>query len=297
MNALLKSTKVQSWIVLRSWEFKLTYLIVMFYACFAFLSVMSEGAGKDLISIKDANDSICYDSSSPYWILFAPLYPFLVILPCGASFIKDYRNGILSVYLPRSSRRIYYISKVISAFLCGGLAFLIPMLCNLLLCNIFLPHSHNLWIGGYRTEYSANLLLGNVDMYPVKYPRLPFLKLYLTSPFLYNLWYLVLFSLFSGLLGAGIVSFSFLMKKSKILLFVPVLAAMRILNTLDTALRNQAMNHGAVYTNLNLLDYITYRLYPKGGDPAFMVGVVAFLLLFIVFAIEVAVRSDLRDLQ
>ena len=90
-------------------EFKVAAVIALFYSCFAFAFTLTEFSGIDISKIKDANQLVCFSQSNRLWFFFSLLYPFLLVLPFSTSYIDDYKNQLLPVYISRTSRTIYYV--------------------------------------------------------------------------------------------------------------------------------------------------------------------------------------------
>ena len=87
-------------------EFKVAAVIALFYSCFAFAFTLTEFSGIDISKIKDANQLVCFSQSNRLWFFFSLLYPFLLVLPFSTSYIDDYKNQLLPVYISRTSRTI-----------------------------------------------------------------------------------------------------------------------------------------------------------------------------------------------
>jgi ABC-type transport system involved in multi-copper enzyme maturation permease subunit len=277
-------------------EYRFSILAVLVYSCFSFVYVLMEFWGMDISVIKDANQSVGYSQLHRLWFFFSMVYPFLIVLPFSTSYLDDYQNRLLPVYLSRSSRQAYYLSKLLASFLGTSMVIAIPFLLNLLLCNLFLPHNHNTWFGEYQMGNFYRQLLGTNLLYTTSDTELPFLKLYLYSPFLYNLLYLFFFSLFSGLLGALVLGFSFWWKKHKIALFVPVFLVMQLLQVYDAWSLSDAIENGSRYRNFNILDYVVPSV-SKGRAPSFLLVVLVVMAAVLVCSVIYALKEDLRSIQ
>lgn len=293
---LLLSMKTQISIMLKRKEYKVAFLLVLAYACLNFVYVLTEFRGMDLSVIKDANQSVCYSDLNRLWFFFSYLYPFLVVLPFSTSYIDDERNQILPIYLSRSSRKDYYLSKLLACFIGTATVIGIPFLFNLLICNIFLPHNHNVWIGEYQLNNFYRSLLGINIAYETSYPEISFWKLFLYCPFLYNLWYLVLLSLFSGLLGTFVLSLSFWLKKNKIILFLPIYVIMQVSQIYDGRRLSDAIQNGSRYTNFSIMEYIVPSI-TVGKSPFFILTVLVGFIFVIVCSTTYAIKEDLRSIQ
>ncbi len=231
------------------------------FACISFCLCLSDCRGTDLALIKDANQMVCFSQVNRLWLFFYYIYPFLAVLPAAASYIDDFENGLLPAYLSRTSRKDYYVSKVAACFIGTALVMFVPFLINLLFCNLFFPHNANTWYGEYQMGNYYRQLLGMNLLYRTDHTVTPLLRLLLFCPFLYNLVFLLFFSAFTGLLGALIMSVSFMFRIKRILLFIPLFLLFRAADTFDVCIFNAALSGNAVYKNYKIMDYITPNLF------------------------------------
>ncbi len=296
---LTASLCTQLKIMLKRKEFKCAMLIMLAYACAAFLFVLKGYWGMDISLIKDANQAVCFSRQSNLWSFFSYMYPFLVVLPFSTAYIDDYNNQFLPVYFSRSSRRSYYISKLLAGFIGTALVIAIPCFINLILCNIFLPHNDNTWLGEYQMENFYRQLLGTNLLYdrtPLAHAEMPFLKIYLLSPFLYNVVFLIIFSVFSGFLGAFILSLSFGFKKYKIVLFIPLFVLLELSRVFDGHMLSSAMEKGIFYSNYNILDYVVPTFF-KGQNFLFFGGVILVMAGIIICFTVYGIKNDIKSIQ
>lgn len=280
----------------RQREFKVAFLITLLYACLSFVYALDMTAGQELYSIKDASQYLCFGGYFPLWHYFQSIYPFLVVLPFATSYVEDKRNDLLPLYFARTSRSVYFSSKLVACFIGTAAVIFLPFLFNMVLCNLFFPHNNNTWIGEYQMLNFQGNVLGTNLMYKTPYRELAFARLFLNNRLLYSFIYLVAISLFSGLLGMAILGLSFVFSKSKILLFIPLFAVQHIFQTYDTKALNNAISNGDTYTNLNILEYFIPG-FSKGQSPIFLVVVLGFLALFVLISFLFSQREDIRSLQ
>ena len=258
------SMKVQLQVMVKRREFQFGFLVMILYACAAFVYSLSGANDRlgpltldmDIYNFTGANEQVAYTEYHRLWNMFAMLYPILIVLPFATSYVDDYKHQLLPVYLSRAGRRSYYGSKLLTAFVGTFLTVAIPFLLNLLLCNLFLPHNHNTYLGGYQCVNYYTYLLGTGMSYEAASKELAFLELYLAHPFLYNLWHLLLFSLLSGLLGSLVMSLSFLFRKWKIVLFAPLFILFQFLAAITEISLTKAINGGGIFVNYNPLSYV-----------------------------------------
>jgi hypothetical protein len=116
----------------------------------------------------------------------------------------------------------------------------------------------------------------------------PFAGLFVKNLLLYNLLYVVLLSLLSGLMGMFVIAFSFLVYRVRILIFVPLFVIFQAGTYLSGLIYNE---NALAYFNTNILDYVgTDAFYGQSG---FFIG--SFLLTIAVFIIIAYNRAMQRE--
>lgn len=74
-------------------------------------------------------------------VYFYMVWPILAAMPYGWSYAQEVRSGIINQYMTRTNRTIYFVSKYIAVFLCGGIVVAFPVIADLLLNALFCPAS------------------------------------------------------------------------------------------------------------------------------------------------------------
>lgn len=124
--------------------------------------------------------------------LFIMLYPILVTLPAGFSYVKEQQTR-MEVYLAaRLGKKNYMRSRLWSAFFTTAIIFIVPFLLEILLYAVSFPMKANndfSHLGMYEPEYAMKVhcYLGSA--------------LYLLSPVLYAVVMVLFFGAVSGILG------------------------------------------------------------------------------------------------
>lgn len=294
---LWSSTKIQLKVMRKRKEFIFALWAMTGYACAAFLYVLVKYWGMDVSIMKDANQSVCYSQMNGLWGMFSFLYPFLVVLPFATSYIDDYKNKLLVVYFSKASRRVYYLSKILAAFMGTALVIAIPCALNLILCNLFLPHNYNTWMGEYQSESFYQAVTGTNHLYETAYRGILLPDLFLRSPLLYNIVYLLIFSSFSGLLGAFVLSLSFWLRKRKTILFLPLFFIISILDTINIKWLYMAIEGKKSYVDVAVLDYVVPSFSNGGMNPVFICSVIVILFGFMIVSTVHATKEDLASIQ
>lgn len=294
---LWSSTKIQLKVMRKRKEFIFALWAMTGYACAAFLYVLVKYWGMDVSMMKDANQSVCYSQMNGLWGMFSFLYPFLVVLPFATSYIDDYKNKLLVVYFSKASRRVYFLSKILAAFMGTALVIAIPCVLNLILCNLFLPHNYNTWMGEYQSESFYQAVTGTNHLYETAYRGILLPDLFLRSPLLYNIVYLLIFSSFSGLLGAFVLSLSFWLRKRKTILFLPLFFIISILDTINIKWLYMAIEGKKSYVDVAVLDYVVPSFSNGGMNPVFICSVIVILFGFMIVSTVHATKEDLASIQ
>lgn len=294
---LWSSTKIQLKVMRKRKEFIFALWAMTGYACAAFLYVLVKYWGMDVSMMKDANQSVCYSQMNGLWGMFSFLYPFLVVLPFATSYIDDYKNKLLVVYFSKASRRVYFLSKILAVFIGTALVIAIPCALNLILCNLFLPHNYNTWMGEYQSESFYQAVTGTNHLYETAYRGILLPDLFLRSPLLYNIVYLLIFSSFSGLLGAFVLSLSFWLRKRKTILFLPLFFIISILDTINIKWLYMAIEGKKSYVDVAVLDYVVPSFSNGGMNPVFICSVIVILFGFMIVSTVHATKEDLASIQ
>ena len=165
--------------------------------------------------------------------------------PLRYLFPEDRKNRCLAPVVTRSSYGDYLSSQVLASGLGSASVVFLPLLLNLLLCYLAFPSNHNIKLASYQGNMYAAVLLGENRLYTSLGTTYFLLPLYFFSPFLYQMMYLTVLGLFSGLCGAAVTALSFRCFQSKILLFLPLYAVSVITLYARGIWMNAALHSGA----------------------------------------------------
>lgn len=282
----MKELKSQMLLMLNRNGFKISFSIVLVYCLGSYVSNVADCIKVDVSYMYSANALYAGNGWSNYWGMFKVIFPFIVVFPFAFSYIDDLRINVNPYYMRRMGRATYFKTKMVTSFIGGVLIILIPFFINLILCNITFPHNNNTYFGEYNRENYINSLLGtNIDI-STKYKQLPFLKLYLLSPFLYNLFYIIVMSLFAGVWSMFSLSCSFFINKVKILLFLPNYLILYFGRLYDAVSYNSKQ-----YINFDLMSYVAVDDF-YGHSPVLFLVVNILLLLFCFLSMKYISHAD-----
>ncbi len=290
------SIKIQLKLMKISREFRVAMILSSVYAVYAFVYYALEARKEDIFNVLDASEYVCFSPNNGLWNMYLMVYPFLVVMPFATSYISDYKNRLMVIYASRVSRRNYYLSKLVASFIGSALVVAIPFLLNLLLCNIFFPHNLNYWSIYPMRNYYGNLL-GLNFVYEHVSSQLPFLGLLLKSQILYEVMYIFLFSFITGMLGMLAMAISFLIKRFKIILYVPIYVLIQVMENIDVLLLNVAIDGKETYVSYNFLDYFIPNNNWGGFSLFIILAELGAMLLVIILCLYYAIHDDIRSVQ
>lgn len=143
-------------------------------------------------------------------INFEYVYVFLIILPfvvCSAfsdSYVTDSKSNYIAISITRGNSKAYFFSKLIAVYLCGVFVTFLPQIINYLLCLIAFPlESTNLYTWDL---WQADFFISGFN------EHFFFKDLYLLSPYVYFLVYILISSLMMGFVAVTAYQASFIIK-------------------------------------------------------------------------------------
>lgn len=144
------------------------------------------------------------------------LLPIFAVLPYGWSLASEMTSGYTKNVLSRTSRKTYLMAKYTASFISGFLVVLIPLALSLLVLALFLPSMGMESIYPYGT-------IGQGCMWA---------EIYYEHPYVYCFMYILLDSVYGGLIATISTSASFFIKNKVAVVLVPFFAFL-ILDYLD----------------------------------------------------------------
>ena len=270
------SIRSQLLVMIEKAGFKISFSIVLGYCLICYIINVLHSINVDLSMILSADSLFSLNSNASMWSVFNVIFPYIVILPFSFSYIDDNNSNIHPYFMQRVGKKQYFIGKIIVSFIGGFIIIFVPFAVNLLLHHITFPDNHNTFWGIYNTLGYCNALTGSDVIVSTQQKGLLFLKLYLYNPFLYNLLFLVICSIFSGILSMLSTSFSYICSKNKIVIFLPVFLFFYLGSIADDIFYGS--NN---YINCNWLDYVSVDLF-YGKNIILFLLIILFFLMFII---------------
>jgi hypothetical protein len=290
---LFQSIKMQLSVMVRKKSFQISFFIMLGYVLLVFFYYCNKYINQihDISNIYTADSLFAANDSTEFSTYFNTFFPFIVVFPYSFSFMSDRSVRVVSIMQARMGVKNYYISKAFVCFIGGFILLFIPLLFSILLNQVTFPLSSatTCWGDFMDWNYSNNLLGTNVIIWSLE-KGLPFLKLYLFSPLLYNILYTVIISVFSGLLGIFAVTVSFLIKHFKVFLLAPIYIIFFSCNLITNLLESEQRP----FYNFEIMSYLTVNS-TIGKSYLFFTLLCTSLVLVSTIFLIVKIRSNQLD--
>lgn len=153
--------------------------------------------------------------------VFFFLIPIVAVLPYGWSLAGEMHSGYTKNIVCRMERKYYFISKYVAVFISAAVVVLIPLLINFLLLSLFLP----------------SLKMEIIYPYGILGQRSMWSNIYYENPLLYTMLYIVLDTVFAGLIASVSTALAFFVKYKVPVMLIPFFALLFI-DYLDMSLWN-----------------------------------------------------------
>ena len=215
---LVRTTRSQIAFLLRQKEAVFTFCVLLLLVLANFIDNCQEYQGFDVMALAHTTklgllsfNRMGYKADLS--IMFLQLYPLLVVCPAGFILAKERGTQEHVLMITRMGSGVYYFSKLLSAFVVTAMVFTLPFLVEIVIHVI-----------AFSTRPMGDL--SNWSYYSEEYMELVrgymFSDLFIRSPYLYAVVKVLLFGLFSGLMGAFGVAVSALYRvKFRITVFLP----------------------------------------------------------------------------
>lgn len=215
---LWKESIRQTRFLLKQREALLTLTILFWIVIWNYLKNVLEFQGTDVTQMYDPMKLLILsynriNNDADTTIVITMLYPLLVTLAAGLSYVKEQQIKEEIFLITRMGQRRYMLSKLISVFLATAVVFSVPFLTELIMNCISFP-------------MKAQGDLTNLSIYSEEYAgmvhRYQLSGLFLFSPVLYAVVGILIFGIFSGLIAAFAAAVSFVVRvKYRVFLLLP----------------------------------------------------------------------------
>lgn len=262
-------------LLLKTKEAMVTFFILLLIVLSNFLSNINMLQGRDITELYHPMKmlSLSYNKSlydADTALLLIQLYPFLVILPGGFSYIKENQTREEVYLVSRIGKGMYFFNRLFATFFCTAIVFTIPFIIEIFLNCVSFPLSA---MGDYT----------NMSIYDAEYLNMVknYLgsSIYIVSPVVYAILATIFFGIISGMLSTFVVGISFIFKvKYRVILLLPVYFILNATMYMEKFLPNNAYAI-SWYHYVFLFDSVTKT--------------VLYLLFFLVALVAISVISGM----
>ncbi len=211
-------------LLIESWEFQLSLILMFFFVCIGFFISMSTSFGKYSNLVVNAYHQFVGFSKENYAVkgaILNILMPFLSSLSVGGIYLAEKRMSLSNCLLLKVGNQNYLKSLIFTAFFSGFMIAFIPFALNLIMNLIAFPSDSS-------QLYYSSISFDNYNFINV----ITFKNLFFQHPMLYNLLYLFLFSTVSGFIATLVICLSLIYTKSKLLVYLLVPSGFTIITVL-----------------------------------------------------------------
>ncbi|WAM34340.1 hypothetical protein [Caldicellulosiruptor morganii] len=222
-------------------EFFIVMVIAFFYISVDFVYHSVKLINAPFFELPSAYQMwILYNKVGGQWgqVFVFFLLPLFAAIPYSDSYLEDKKTGVINFIVTRCDRRLYLFCKGIAVFFSGFIVVFVPLFINQILCLCLLPvYSPSENVFNHPT-YNAYQFLSTV--------QLP--KLHSLNPYLHNLFYMLLNSMFAGIIALLSYSISFLKKMNRYLVVILVFLFCLIENVVGKLISSS--------TTFSIIDYL-----------------------------------------
>lgn len=244
---LVRTTRSQISFLLRQKEAVFAFCVLMLLVLANFVENCQMFQGQDMIKLAHTTKMglLSWNRASysaDLALLFQQIYPLLVVCPAGFVLAKERGTQEHILMITRMGSGTYYFGKLFSAFIVTALVFTLPFLVEILL-HIIAFSTKPSWDLSYWEAYDPD--------YIAEVRNYLFSDLFISSPYGYAVVKVLLFGLFSGLMGAFCVAvYAMYRVKYRITVLLPAFLLLNLSVYAPMILRNM---EGSVAWNVFLM--------------------------------------------
>lgn len=222
----LKAFKNQFLFALRQRGAAISFCVLLALALWSFTGNVLEFQGTDVIEMYHPACLLTLSAGRAYYngnyaILLVQIYPVLVVCPAGFLLVSEKHRKEDALLVSRIGAVPYYITTALSAFFVTMFVFTVPFFIELVLNCISFPTDATGIFANDGNKYS--------EIYKETIQNYLFPDLHSWNCYVYAIVCILLFGVFSGVLGMFTVALSAIWNVSyKVLLFLPVFVLLNI---------------------------------------------------------------------
>ncbi len=227
------------------------------------------------------------------WKYIQLIMPFLVIFPYSMSFYDDSMSGVNIYYLTRGDRKKYYFSQMLTCFIGGVIVIGIPFLVNILMNTIIFPAEGNDYLttlNRYYVGWSSSVTGSNVVFKTVS-KGIVLKKLYVDYPQIYNIAITILASIIAGIMSIATYTFSLIIRKSRIFIFLFSYIFFQLFAMIDSVLYDRWDEVNA-YICTNITSYMSFT---QGQIGKVYIGFLGVMILVVLLEIKIVMKRISKD--
>ncbi len=227
------------------------------------------------------------------WKYIQLIMPFLVIFPYSMSFYDDSMSGVNIYYLTRGDRKKYYFSQMLTCFIGGVIVIGIPFLVNILMNTIIFPAEGNDYLttlNRYYVGWSSSVTGSNVVFKTVS-KGIVLKKLYVDYPQIYNIAITILASIIAGVMSIATYTFSLIIRKSRIFIFLFSYIFFQLFAMIDSVLYDRWDEVNA-YICTNITSYMSFT---QGQIGKVYIGFLGVMILVVLLEIKIVMQRISKD--
>lgn len=197
------------------------------------------------------------------WEYLSLIFPFIIVLPYGFSFMNESKSGVILYVQTRGERKDYYYGQLAACFIGTAFIFLLPFLLNILLNSLLFPINGNDYISTHNVYDInwVNSIMGRGFFKETLFDGYIFKQIAINHPQLYNVIYAVWISFASGIMGMFIYAVSIIFQKNALSLLIANYLFFMIFTVLDRVFENSNL---FLYINTNLTAYLSNGHFNQG---------------------------------
>jgi hypothetical protein len=256
------------------YEFWIALLAMTLFSVYAFLAHCVSYYGENHYFLLSADQLFIGRATNSFALPLRLIIPLIAALPFADVYFGDKQRNTLPVVLYRyDDVKAYYFSNLFIVFLSSFIVIFIPLLLNMGLNAITFPVSSIRNFAGNQANDTWHHA-AFID----EYILLP--SLLIQHPYVYNFVFAIFQSIFAGLAGVFVFSFSFYIKRNKILVTSSFFIIHSVLDIISIALPS-------IGVNLSFLSYLfAYELSAAKQPLIFLVLLSALLLSIIISGVK-----------
>lgn len=224
---MLKLVKTDLKVLFSRIEFKIALFFTILLVCGHLIYMCTTRTyGKDINDVFKASDFFITNRSVYGMLLYMFLFPLIAAFSYSDIFLVEKASGLHMFYITRTGRTKYFVSKIITVAVSGVVVILIPLLISFLLSFIAAP------------VYNNYISYTNVpsDYYQPITDGVLFPGLYVSSPYLYNIVFIIIPCIFGALFALLSFAISTVKSANKIFVLILPTTIFLIISVICTAL-------------------------------------------------------------